>query len=231
MPHAVEEGQQPGDDRREHRDGEASRQAPEDCGGDSAPHGGGRDEETRIQAEAEAPTEAEAEPRVLNDAQGLADALLNRIRWVASPRVDRLVALDKTQAALLAAYKDGRLDMQSWVDDLQSGMYINCVYCGHRYGPSDEIPVSMGDTLKAHVEQCPDHPMSQLRAELDALRLKREDLQVLAREYRRMEARTEDELAPAETDQGRRMYHLGRSAAYMDAASLLELHLADEESK
>ncbi|HEC62245.1 MAG TPA: hypothetical protein ENI27_08330, partial [bacterium] len=23
--------------------------------------------------------------------------------------------------------------LKQWVHDLQSGMYINCVYCGHRY--------------------------------------------------------------------------------------------------
>ena len=68
----------------------------------------------------------------------------------------------KTLRAEIAALKP-------WVDDLQSGMFINCVYCGHRYGPNDETPVSMADTLKAHVEQCPKHPMSELRAKLTAL--------------------------------------------------------------
>ena len=52
--------------------------------------------------------------------------------------------------------------LRQWVADLQSGMYVNCVYCGHRYGPADEVPVSMADTLKQHVAQCPDHPMSKL---------------------------------------------------------------------
>lgn len=50
-----------------------------------------------------------------------------------------------------------------WVDDLQSGMYINCVYCGHRYGPREDTPSSMAEVLKQHVEQCPEHPMSKLR--------------------------------------------------------------------
>lgn len=53
--------------------------------------------------------------------------------------------------------------LRKWVDDLQSGMYINCVYCGHRYGPQDKVPTSMADVLKEHVEQCPEHPMSKLR--------------------------------------------------------------------
>jgi len=55
-------------------------------------------------------------------------------------------------------------EARGWVKDLHSGMYINCVYCGHRYGPSESTPASMADVLKAHVEQCPKHPMSALRA-------------------------------------------------------------------
>lgn len=60
--------------------------------------------------------------------------------------------------------------MQQWVNDLQSGMYINCVYCGHRYGPGETTPVSMADALKAHIEQCPKHPMSALKADVERLK-------------------------------------------------------------
>lgn len=56
--------------------------------------------------------------------------------------------------------------LQQWVNDLQAGMFINCVYCGHRYGPDDEVPATMADVLKEHVEQCPEHPMSALRAQV-----------------------------------------------------------------
>lgn len=59
---------------------------------------------------------------------------------------------------------------KAWVDDLQSDMYINCVYCGHRYGPNTEVPASMADVLKEHIEQCPKHPMSKLKAENQRLR-------------------------------------------------------------
>jgi DNA-directed RNA polymerase subunit RPC12/RpoP len=52
-----------------------------------------------------------------------------------------------------------------WVEDLQSGMYINCVYCGHRYGPAKKTPVSMAEVLKQHIEQCSKHPMSKLKIE------------------------------------------------------------------
>lgn len=50
-----------------------------------------------------------------------------------------------------------------WVADLQSGLYVNCVYCGHRYGPREDTPVAMADVLKQHIEQCPEHPLSKLR--------------------------------------------------------------------
>jgi len=53
------------------------------------------------------------------------------------------------------------------VSDLQSGMCINCVYCGHRYGPKRNTPVSMADVLKEHVEKCPEHPMSKIKKELE----------------------------------------------------------------
>jgi hypothetical protein len=59
--------------------------------------------------------------------------------------------------------------MQDWVNDLQSGMYVNCVYCGHRYGPGETTPVSMADALKAHIEQCPKHPMSALKRQVDRM--------------------------------------------------------------
>ena len=52
--------------------------------------------------------------------------------------------------------------LEQWIRDLQSGMYVNCVYCGHRYGPKDKVPVAMAEALKQHIAQCPKHPMSAL---------------------------------------------------------------------
>lgn len=52
---------------------------------------------------------------------------------------------------------------ERWVSDLQSGMYVNCVYCGHRYGPGETTPVSMADALKQHIEHCPKHPLKEAR--------------------------------------------------------------------
>lgn len=59
--------------------------------------------------------------------------------------------------------------LQAWVSDLQAGMYINCVYCGHRYGPDSEVPASMADVLKEHIEQCPEHPLSAAMAHIREL--------------------------------------------------------------
>ena len=76
-----------------------------------------------------------------------------------------IAEIESLQAQL--ADKDAEIErLKQWVNDLQSGMYINCVYCGHRYGPKDEIPTSMAQVLKDHIEQCPQHPMSHLKNQL-----------------------------------------------------------------
>lgn len=52
--------------------------------------------------------------------------------------------------------------LRQWINDLQTGLYINCVYCGHRYAPrTEEVPA---DALRRHVASCPEHPMSHLLA-------------------------------------------------------------------
>ena len=68
--------------------------------------------------------------------------------------------------------------LKDWVGDLQGGLYINCVYCGFRYGPGESTPATLpeaGETLAAtalreHVERCPNHPMSRLKKEIERLR-------------------------------------------------------------
>ena len=63
--------------------------------------------------------------------------------------------------------------LNAWVADLMSGCQVNCVYCGHRYGPDDgTTPVSMADVLKQHVMTCPEHPMNELRMRLEELEKK-----------------------------------------------------------
>jgi len=62
--------------------------------------------------------------------------------------------------------------LEEWIDDLQSGMYINCVYCGHRYGPKCNITISMRKQLEKHINICPKHPLSLARKEIVELEKK-----------------------------------------------------------
>jgi len=59
--------------------------------------------------------------------------------------------------------------LEKWIDDLQSGMYINCVYCGHRYGPSKSTPTTMRKQLYNHISECPKHPLSIAIADAKAI--------------------------------------------------------------
>jgi polyhydroxyalkanoate synthesis regulator phasin len=83
------------------------------------------------------------------------------------------------------------LRLERWVADLESGMYINCVYCGHRYGPREGTPVAMADVLKEHIEVCPKHPAAALKkrvAELEAeLTDVRRDLDMAIDVFRQVE--------------------------------------------
>lgn len=50
--------------------------------------------------------------------------------------------------------------MKQWVSDLQSGMYVNCVYCGYRYGPhTEDVP---REVLAQHIKVCAEHPVYHL---------------------------------------------------------------------
>lgn len=76
--------------------------------------------------------------------------------------------IDKSVQEEITSLRARLAESEAWVDDLQAGMYINCVYCGHRYGPEDEVPATMADVLKEHIEQCPKHPMSELKNRAEA---------------------------------------------------------------
>ena len=59
--------------------------------------------------------------------------------------------------------------LEAWIDDLQSGMYINCVYCGHRYGPNSgpntkDFNITMRKALEDHISKCHKHPLSEAKA-------------------------------------------------------------------
>jgi len=85
--------------------------------------------------------------------------------------------------------------LRAWIDDLQSGMYINCVYCGHRYGPKDEVPETKAQVLKDHIEICPKHPMSRLKKELASVNEKLQRTQKWLDEFKQATAKLEIESA------------------------------------
>lgn len=85
--------------------------------------------------------------------------------------------------ATIARLKAENERLVKWVDDLQSGMYINCVYCGHRYGPKDKVPCTMADALKQHIETCPKHPMSALKKSLAAAEKRERELRKKVERY------------------------------------------------
>lgn len=60
------------------------------------------------------------------------------------------------------------IQMQQWVADLLGGLYVNCVYCGHRYGPVEDTPTSNEQLLFEHIIVCPQHPLRAAREGLFA---------------------------------------------------------------
>ena len=85
--------------------------------------------------------------------------------FLATTYVDELLRGNASLRRQLAQAREENARLGKWVADLQSGMYVNCVYCGHRYGPGSTTPVSMADALKTHIENCPKHPMSALKSD------------------------------------------------------------------
>jgi DNA-directed RNA polymerase subunit RPC12/RpoP len=64
------------------------------------------------------------------------------------------------------------LKLKQWISDLQSNMYVNCVYCGYRAGEQGKVPAQ---ALMDHIAQCPKHPLTAMKkraesTEPDALR-------------------------------------------------------------
>lgn len=57
--------------------------------------------------------------------------------------------------------------LEQWIADLQSGLHINCVYCGHRYPPG--TPDVRDNVLYEHIKICPKHPLSKALVEYEQL--------------------------------------------------------------
>ena len=44
--------------------------------------------------------------------------------------------------------------LKQWVEDLQGEAWVNCVYCGFRFGPVEKFPVSTTEIFTKHLRQC-----------------------------------------------------------------------------
>ena len=93
-----------------------------------------------------------------------------QVEWRGADLIEELLSEAEASADMIRTLSEDAQRYEKWVNDLQSGMYVNCVYCGHRYGPGETTPVSMADALKEHIAQCPKHPMSALQSQLSEAR-------------------------------------------------------------
>lgn len=64
--------------------------------------------------------------------------------------------------------------LKAWIADLQAGMYVACVYCGHRLAGRDAASSKWSDALRAHIETCSQHPASKLKVQLEAMTIARD---------------------------------------------------------
>ena len=53
--------------------------------------------------------------------------------------------------------------LMKWIADLLSNRYVNCVYCGHRYGKTEDTLSSMSEVLYEHIKECEYHPLAEAR--------------------------------------------------------------------
>ncbi len=84
-------------------------------------------------------------------------------------RIERIV---NEQKETIVKLSEDNQRLRKWTDDLQSGMYINCAYCGHRYEKQNSIFPTMQEILTNHIENCRYHPMFKLKKENKHLKFK-----------------------------------------------------------
>lgn len=113
VPHATRKGQRPSDGISQHREGAEGRKADQTSRSDRATHGGGRHAEERIppEAQAEATTEAEAEPWVLTAYQAF---LLERHRSGQGFPAHGQHAAEIDEWAIAFAQRAVRADREQW---------------------------------------------------------------------------------------------------------------------
>lgn len=119
-----------------------------------------------------------------------------------------------------------------WVQDLQGGMSVNCVHCGHHFEG-----VGNGDLLRQHVMTCPKHPLAAALQEVatQALTIEklRKDLGAAGAAYRAAASERADlQASAAEQERGLELLlsatakdndrHVELSAAYRIARAEIE---------
>jgi len=92
--------------------------------------------------------------------------IVERLRGEKYHTLDAHLPLLREAADEITRLREEVERLVNWINDLHSGMYINCVYCGYRYGPKHDTPVAMSQVLREHIEQCPEHPVSKLKHRL-----------------------------------------------------------------
>ncbi|MCK9596683.1 hypothetical protein M0R19_05825 [Candidatus Pacearchaeota archaeon] len=62
------------------------------------------------------------------------------------------------------------LDLEKWIDNLQEGTIITCVYCGHAYPPGTQT--SRRKVLYEHIKICPKHPLREAEERIKELEMR-----------------------------------------------------------
>lgn len=57
------------------------------------------------------------------------------------------------------------LRYDAWIEDILSEKYVNCAYCGHRYGKENDS--ANMEAVRKHVENCSKHPMAKEKERAD----------------------------------------------------------------
>ena len=66
--------------------------------------------------------------------------------------------------------------LKGWINGLPQ-LYVNCVYCGHRFKPNPEVFPSQTDVVREHMEKCSKHPLFQANQKIKELKKVIEELE------------------------------------------------------
>lgn len=114
-----------------------------------------------------------------------------------------------------------------WIEDLQSGQWVNCVFCGHRYIPREASPTDPTALLRSHIASCAKHPLHETREALLELYAWAHELQRFAHHMPDGGAAMQESIdrakrALADTEPGPdpAMAHMDRARRHLAAAGI-----------